>query len=179
MRRFTATFVLASALAASFSLPQTSLAGVAQLKKIAVVDVQRVILETAQGRKAKKNLESSFTKNSMKLERKAKELQKQLQDLQAKAAMLSDAEVMRRQQELVRKDTELQELYVKYQEELARKEALLTEKIYKNVAAIVKQMALEDSIQVVLVRSQSTVLYANPKLDLTNKVIVAYDKKHK
>jgi outer membrane protein len=179
MRRFLACFVLASALTAMPQLSPEAHAGVAQLKKLAVVDVQRVILETTQGKRAKKDLEKAFTKNNAKLERKAKGLNKQLQDLQAKAAMLSEAEVMRRQQELVRKDAELQELYAKYQEELMRKEALLTEKIYKNVASIVKQMALDDGIQAVLVRSSSTVLYANPKLDLTNRVIVAYDKKHK
>ncbi len=179
MRKIAVTLVLASALAASPIAEPEASAGVAQLKKLAVVDVQRVILETSQGKRAKKDLERAFTKNSAKLEKKAKDLQQQLQDLQAKAAMLSEAELMGRQQELMRKDAELQELYAKYQEELANKEALLTEKIYKNVAQIVKQMALEDSIQVVLVRSSSTVLYANPKLDLTNKVIVTYDKKHK
>lgn len=179
MRRIAAIIVFASALVVNPVLAADADAGVAQLKKLAVVDVQRIILETVHGKRAKRNLEKAFIKNNAKLERKAKELQKELQDLQAKAAMLSEAEVMRRQQELMRKDAELQELYAKYQEELANKEALLTEKIYNNVAAIVKQMALEGSIQVVLVRSSSTVLYANPRLDLTNKVIVAYDKKHK
>lgn len=179
MRKIAAISILAAALAGGPIAVAPANAGVAQLKKVAVVDVQRVIMETSQGKRAKRDLEKAFTKNNAKLERKAKDLQKQLEDLQAKAAMLSEAEVMRRQQELMRKDSELQELYAKYQEELANKEALLTEKIYNNVAAIVKQMALEDSIQAVLVRSSSTVLYANPKLDLTNKVIVAYDKKHK
>jgi outer membrane protein len=31
----------------------------------------------------------------------------------------------------------------------------------------------------VFVRADSNVLYANPKLDLTNRVIVAYDQKFK
>jgi outer membrane protein len=178
MRTLLATLILGCALTANPLGVGSAHAGVAQIKKLAVVDVQRVILETAHGKRAKKELEKTFAKNNAKLERKAKELQQQLEDLQAKAAMLSEAEVLRRQQELMRKDAELQELYMKSQEELASKEALLTEKIYDNVAAIVKQMALEESLQVVLVRSSSTVLYANPKLDLTNKVIVVYDKKH-
>jgi Skp family chaperone for outer membrane proteins len=64
------------------------------------------------------------------------------------------------------------------QEDIATKEAQLTEKIYKNVAAIVKDIAAEETLQLVIVRSQATVLYANPKFDLTNRIIVAYDKKH-
>ena len=93
--------------------------------------------------------------------------------------MLSQQELQRRQGELIQKEQELQEIYAQMQEELATKEALLTEKIYKNVAAIVKKIAKEEGIQVVLVRSEATVLYVNPKLDLTNRVIVAYDKLHK
>ena len=106
------------------------------------------------------------------------DLQKKLEDLRAKAAMLSQDELAKRQQELMIKDQELQQLYADLQEDIATKEAQLTEKIYKNVAAIVKDIAKEESLQIVLVRSQANVLFANPKLDLTNRIIVAYDKKH-
>jgi outer membrane protein len=67
---------------------------------------------------------------------------------------------------------------LKLQEEVANKEALLTEKIYNKVSKIVKQVALEEGVQVVLVRSELTVLYSTPKLDLTNRIIVRYDKQH-
>ena len=153
-------------------VPQPAQAAPAKLEKIAVVDTQRVLMETKQGRAAKKDLEKAMARSQSKLERKANELQKQFQDLQAKAAMLSQSEVMRRQQEL-------EQLYNESSQQLAEKEALLAEKIYRNVQKIVKQMALEDGIQIVLARSSLTVLYAAPALDLTNKVIVAYDKKHK
>jgi outer membrane protein len=92
--------------------------------------------------------------------------------------MLSQDELGKRQQELMIKDQELQQLYADLQEDISTKEAQLTEKIYKNVAAIVKDIAKEESLQIVLVRSQANVLFANPKLDLTNRIIVAYDKKH-
>lgn len=154
-------------------------AGVAPLEKIAVVEVQRCILETREGKRAKKDLEKAFAKNQARLDRKGKALRKRYEDLQAKARVLSEEELMKRQQELVRGQQELQELGMKLQQEIAEKEALLTEKIYKKVAAIVEQIALQEKIQVVLVRTEMTVLYANPKLDLTNRVIVAYDKKYK
>ena len=76
-------------------------------------------------------------------------------------------------------EQELQELYAEAQEDLTKKEALLMEKIYKIAAAIVKTMADSEGIQIVLVKSELTVLYANPQLDVTNKVIVAYDMKFK
>jgi outer membrane protein len=157
--------------------PATATAAVPETKRMALVDLQRVLLETSQGKAAKKDLEQAVAKSTAKLERKAADLQKQFEDLQAKAAMLSEAELMRRQQELMTAEQELQALYGEAQEDLAKKESLLMEKIYKNAGAIVKTLATDESIQIVLVRSELTVLYANPQLDITNKVIVAYDKK--
>ena len=148
------------------------------LEKIGLVDLQRCILETVQGTKAKKDLEASFARGQSQLEKKTKDLQKKVEDLRAKAAMLSQEELAKRQQELMAKDQELQQLYADLQEDIGTKEAQLTEKIYKNVAALVKDVAREETLQIVLVRSQANVLYANPKLDLTNRIIVAYDKKH-
>ncbi len=164
-----------------FALGLTSTVEAAEpetLQKIAVVDVQRCLLETKQGKAAKGELEKSFSKGQARIEKKAADLQKRMGDLQAKAAMLSEAELRKRQEELIRGNAELEQLSAELQEKVSEKEALLTEKIYKNVASIVKQIALEDNLQVVLVRSDMTVLYVEPRLDLTNRIILRYDKEH-
>ena len=144
-----------------------------------LVDVQRCIMETKEGKRAKKELEDTFAKGQARIDRKAKDLQKRLADLQAKAPMLSEAELQKRQEELMRSQAELEQLGQELQQEVMEKEGLLTEQIYGRVADIVAQISLEDGIQVVLVRSEMTVLWADPKLDLTNRVIVRYDKDHK
>lgn len=183
MPRFPRVLALAAVVSAGvFSASETSAAppaSVKSLEKVALVDLQRCLLESSQGTKGKKDLESAFAKGQSQLDKKTADLKKKYEDLLAKRAMLSDAEVQKRQQELMLKDQELQQLYGQLQEDIATKEAQLTEKVYKNVAAIVKDLAAEEGLQIVLVRSASTVLYANPKLDITNRVIVAYDKKHK
>jgi outer membrane protein len=154
-------------------------AAVPETKKIALVDLQRVLMETSQGKTAKADLEKAVAKSTAKLERKASDLQKQYEDLKAKASLLSEAELYTRQQDLMTAEQELQQLYMEAQEDLAKKEGLLMEKIYKNASTVVTQMAKDEGLQIVLVRSELTVLYANPQLDITNKVIVAYDKKFK
>lgn len=151
---------------------------VPQMEKIALVEFQRCMLETAQGIKAKKKLESTFAKGQAKLDRESEELAKEVEDLKVKATMLSPAELERRQITLMQKQEKLQQLYLELQQELSQEEAKLVEKVYKNVSGIVAQIAKEEGIQIVLVRSPETVLYANPKLDLTNRIIVAYDKKY-
>ncbi|HFE47413.1 MAG TPA: OmpH family outer membrane protein [Nannocystis exedens] len=179
MHRIAKVFLCAALMAATYPQGAADAAPIPSLDKIAVVEVQRCITETAEGIRAKKSLESRFKKNQAKLDRKTKALQQKVQDLQAKAAMLSQGELQKRQAELIQSEQELQQLYAQLQEELQTKEALLTEKIYKKVSGIVKKIAKEEGLQIVLVRSEMTVLYANPKLDLTNRVIVAFDRAHK
>lgn len=168
-----------TAAAAVHSAALTSDIGVADLERLVAVDLQRCVLETKQGKAAKKRLEAALTKTNAKIEKKAKALRSKVEDLQHKAAMLSQAELQKRQEKLMRTEMQLQQLAQEAQESLAVKESQLMEEIYGNVTAIVKQMALESGIQAVIVRSQSTTLYVNPRLDLTNKVIVAYDKQFK
>jgi len=148
------------------------------LERIAIVDVQRVLTETSEGKRELEKVKQSFAKADARLEKKAKAVEKQVRDLQSKAAMLNEAELRRRQEEIMREQQELQRLAMELQQEVMDQEALATEKIYKKVAALVGQIALEEALQVVLVKSEMTVLYSNPKLDLTNRVIVRYDKQH-
>lgn len=169
--------VLASGVAASASAAEPR-ADVLALEKLAVVDVQRCLLETKEGKKAKLELERAMSRGQAKIDKKAADLQKRVQDLQAKASMLSEVELRKRQEDLMRAQAELEELSGQLQEDVAEKEALLTEKIYKNVSTIVAQIAIEEKLQAVLVRSEMTVIYVDPKLDLTNRVIVRYDKEH-
>lgn len=154
-------------------------AEVAAIQKVALVDVQRCLMETREGREAREGLEKSFSRNNAKLEQRANKLRSQVEDLRAKATILSQADLQKRQESLMRSEMELQELYQRYAQELSEKEALLTEKIYGNTSRVAKKIAKKEGIQLVLVRSDATVLYANPKIDITNRVIVAYDKENR
>ena len=178
MRRLVTLCLAAACAAGTFAQAPAAAAAVPQVERVAIVDVQRCLLETKEGQAAKKDLEKSFNKGQSRLDKKAKDLEKDFRDLQAKAAMLSRQELGKRQEALMRSQAELEQLSMELQEEVANKEALLTEKIYKKVQTIVKQIALEENLQIVLVRSEMTVIYSNPKLDLTNRVIVRYDKEH-
>ncbi len=176
--RLALTSVLALGVAGSATAAEPRATAVPDVEKLAVVDVQRCLLETKEGKKAKAELERTMSRGQARIDKKAEDLGKRLQDLQAKASMLSEPELRKRQEELMRGQAELEELSGQLQEDVAEKEALLTEKIYKNVSSIVKQIAVEENLQAVLVRSEMTIIYADPRLDLTNRVIVRYDKEH-
>ncbi len=167
------------ALAAAVGASRPAVAGApARLERVAVVQIQRVLLETKEGKKARKDLEKTFARNKARLEKKRKELEKKVRDLERKAPMLSEAKLAERQQALMREQADLEQLAMSLQQEIADKEAMLTEKIYRKAAKIVAQIALEEKLQVVFVRGEMTVLYVDPRLDITNRVILAYDAKY-
>ncbi len=172
---------LVAALAApsTLSAPVRAAVAPARLERVAVVQLQRVLLETKEGKKARKDLEKTFARSKARLDKKRGELEKKLKDLQRKAPMLSEQKLAERQQVLMREQAELEQLAMSLQQEVADKEATLTEKIYRKAAKIVAQIALEEKLQVVFVRGEMTVLYADPRLDITNRVILAYDKKYR
>lgn len=156
--------------------PNTAHASVPQIHRIGVVDMQRVLLETSEGRKGKKALEKAVVKATAKLERKAEDLERAYEELRGKAAMLSEAELGRRQQELMRQEEQLQELYASAQEKMAADEAVLLQKIYVRASAVMKVMAAAEGVNLVLIRSDQNVLYANPAIDMTTALIAAYEK---
>ena len=70
---------------------------------------------------------------------------------------------------------ELQTFMMENQRELAQVEAQETGKIIQKVQGIVQVMAKEKGWALVLVNSGENMLYAQPKLDVTNEVIRKFD----
>ncbi len=178
MRARVLGLLLGAGLVTGVALPARPALAVPPHQGIAIVDVQRCIMDTKDGRRAKQALEDLFAKGQGRIDRKAKDLQKELADLQSKAPMLSEAELERRQTKLMQGQAELDQLGMELQQEVAELEAKLTEQIYTKVAAIVEDIAAEDDLDIVLVRSEMTVLWARPEFDLTSRVMARYDAKH-
>ncbi|MBL4685792.1 MAG: OmpH family outer membrane protein [Nannocystaceae bacterium] len=161
--------------AVSFSaMPATANAAVPAVKKLAMVDMQKVLNDTKAGRAARKKLESQGKSKAAKFEKKRNKLEADFSKLQTlKGPTLAAA-----QEQLQKDQLELQNFYSTMQQGLMEDEAKLTEKIYKNTAAIVKAISTEKGLDLVLVRDPMTVIYAKDGLDITTEVVKRYDAKH-
>jgi outer membrane protein len=155
--------------------PATSVAAVPQVRKVALVDMQRVLNETKQGKKARGKLEKSSEAKSKKLEAKRKKLESEMAKLEGK----SGAELAQLQEKLQRDYMELQQMYMQLQQDLAVQENELLEQIYKNSQTIVNGLAKEYGVDLVLIRDDSTVLYADSSMDVTAELVKRYDAKYK
>ncbi len=149
-------------------------AEVPKVKKLAMVDMQRVLNETKAGKAARSKLERSSKSKQAKFDKKRKNLESEA----AKLGSLSGQELAAAQEKLQREGIELQNMLMALEQELAEQHNKLLEKMYKNSQAIVADMAKEKGLDLVLVRDPMTVIYADGGLDITGEVVKRYDKKH-
>lgn len=175
LRRLTLTSLLClTAFAGLAVAPATVHAAVPEIGKIAVVDMQRVLNETAAGKQARKDLESASSAKQKKLDK----LQKKFEEGQAKLGELQGDALLAAQEKLQADYYELQSMYMTLQQELAEQESRTLEKMYGNCQTLAKDLSKELGLDLVLIRDQSTVLFVADGVDITDDIIKRYDKKY-
>lgn len=150
-------------------------AEVPKVRRLALVDMQRVMNETAAGKRAQQELESSSKAKQQKLDKKRTELEAGA----GKLKNLKGEQLMAAQEKLQQESMELQKMLYALQQDLAEQENKMIEGIYRNSQAIVGKLAKDMELDLVLVRDEMTVIYADAGLDVTAAVIRDYNQKHK
>jgi len=145
--------------------------GAAQ-SKVAVVNSQKAILETAEIKKAQVDLEAKFKPRQDQMAR----LTKELQDIQTQ--LQSGKLNQNGEQELTiqgqRKQRELQRLQDDLQADVDRERNDILQRCGTRMQEVVKKIADEKGLDVVIDTS-NTVFY-KATLDLTAEAVAAYDK---
>jgi outer membrane protein len=159
-------------LACTLLIAMTS-AGIAVAQsKVAVVNSQKAILETAEIKKAQVDLEAKFKPRQDQMAR----LTKELQDIQTQ--LQSGKLNQNGEQELTvqgqRKQRELQRLQDDLQADVDRERNDILQRSGTHMQEIVKKLADEKGLDVVIDTS-NTVFY-KASLDLTAEAVAAYDK---
>lgn len=150
--------------------------GVAQAEvKLAFVDMQRALLEVDEGKKAKSTLEKMKSDKQRQLDGEQEALKKDKAAFDTQKAMMKDDVRRQREEELAEKLGRLQMLYATLQKELAGKEAELTKDIFKRMAKILEKMGREQKWTMIFEKTESSVLWAEQSLDLTNELIRRYN----
>lgn len=149
-------------------------AEVPKVKKLAMVDMQRVLNETKAGKAARTKLEKSSKSKQAKFDKKRAALEAEA----GKLGSLKGQELAAAQEKLQRESIELQNMLMALEQELGDQHNKLLESMYSNAQAIVADLAKEKGLDLVLVRDPMTVIYAKESLDITTEVVSRYDAKH-
>ncbi len=140
--------------------------------KVAVVNSQKAILDTAEIKKAQVDLEAKFKPRQDQMGR----LTKDLQDIQTQ--LQSGKLNQNAEQELTtqgqRKQRELQRLQDDLQADVDRERNDILQRSGTHMQEVVKKLAEEKGLDVV-VDTSNTIFY-KPSLDITAEAVAAYDK---
>lgn len=145
--------------------------------KIGYVDMQKAIQATKAGQKAKKDLEAEFEKRKKTLQSKENNLKKMGEELEKKAMVLSEDVRAKKQKEFQTSMMEFQQTVQKNQKEIQEQERKLTEPILKKLQVVIEDMAKKDAYTVILEKRENGVLWAQKELDITDKVVKAFEAK--
>jgi outer membrane protein len=145
----------------------------AQLR-VAVVDTQRALLETDQGRHAKTQLKTLFQKRQVDLDARQSALKRMRDDIEAQKSTMDRATLQRRMEEYQKQFVDFEQNFLQYQQELAQREAELTKQIYVNLEGVIRQLGQQENLTAIF--DQSGVVWAPQHLDLTDRVVQAYNR---
>ncbi len=142
---------------------------------IAVVDLQRAMNETEDGRRAKARLKRLFKRRQQELDSRQNELKKMKEDIERQQEILSKDALAKRLEEYQKAFIELQSTYVEFQRELAEQEARLTKRILERMQEILRRIGQTEGYTLIVEANEGGVVWVPSNLDLTDQVIQRYN----
>lgn len=142
--------------------------------KVAVINLQRAVLDSAEIQKASAALEAKYKPRQQDMEKVQKDLQniqQQLQANQGKFTPQAEADLVAQGQ---RKQRELQRMTDDLQADVDRERNEVLGKSTQRMQEVVKKLAEEKGYDVVV--DVSNTIYFKPALEITNDALAAYNK---
>ena len=143
-----------------------------------IVDMQRVILSVAEGKAERAKLEKEIKSKEKELLAAKEELEKLNKDWQSQAPLLSEKAKLAKQKTFQEKLISLRNAEMEFHASIKRKEQNATQHIADKVAVLVDEIATKENFIMVFESSTSGLLYLKDPVDITPRVIAAYDKQH-
>jgi outer membrane protein len=156
-------------LAAGLALLMLSAVAQAQELKIGYVNSERVLREATPAKAAQEKLQAEFGKRERELAEQAARLKAAADKLEKDAPTLAEAERTRRQRELVELDRDLQRKRREFQEDLNQRRNEELASVVERANRVIKQIFESEKYDVIL----QEVIFAGPRVDITEKVIKA------
>ncbi len=149
-----------------------AVAGAAQAVeyKIGFVNTERLFREAAPAKRAQQKLEKEFSARDADQQK----LAKQVRDLQAlldrDGPTMVEAERRNKERDLANQSRDLQRMQREIREDLnlRRNEELAS--VQERANKVIQQIAIDDKFDLII---QDPVVYASPRIDITDKVIKA------
>ena len=139
--------------------------------KIGFVSLDRILRDAAPAQRAQKKIEAEFSKRDQELQRSAEQLKQMQEALERNAVTMSDSERQRREREFAESTRDFQRKQREFREDLNQRRNEELASVLERANRAVRRIAEQEKYDIIFQEA----VYANPNIDITDKVIKALD----
>lgn len=149
------------------------------LKRIGVINLQRCVRESKEGRKVFEALRKKKAELQKELSKKERELLELRKEFNKQAMMLTMDAQEDKKKIIERRTRELEYLLKDFNEEMRRNQEKEQKRIVEELMEIIEKIGSEGNYLLILEKRAGGVLYWDKAFDLTDNVVKAYDQTKK
>ncbi len=142
--------------------------------KIGFVDIQKAIGETKEFKKSQMKFRVELQKEKGIIDARKKNVEGMLIELNKQANVLNPSLKKKKEESFLREKKDFERHVQDREEEFARKEKVVLDKISKKMLEVLKQLGKQKKLTMVL--EKKTVFYSDSTLDLTSLATKTYNK---
>jgi outer membrane protein len=144
--------------------------------KIGYIDLQKALNMSAAGKAAKEKIKEKVQSYDAEVKSRQEELKKLKEDLEKQAMLLSEEARNAKERDYQQKVKDYQRFAKDIQETLQQTDADYTRKIVESLLKVVQEVGKRDGYTLILEKTESSLVYADDSIDMTNEVIKTFDK---
>jgi outer membrane protein len=141
--------------------------------KIGFVNTERILRDSAPAQRAQKKIESEFKKRDQELGRMAEQLKSIQNEMERSAVTMSESQRRTKEREFGDLNREFQRTQREFREDLNQRRNEELARVVEQANRVIREIAAQEEFDVVL----QDAVYANPRIDITDKVIKALEDK--
>jgi len=163
-----------SLLVAALGLCLAAPAGAALAQsKIGVVQIERIVRDSGPALRAQKKLEAEFSKREAELAKAADQLKRMQDELEKDGVTMSEAQRRTKERDFSELTRDFQRKQREYREDVNQRRNEELSQVIEQANRIIRQIAEAEKYDIIFQEAA----YANPRIDITDKVIKALDAK--
>ena len=141
--------------------------------KIGVVQIERIVRDSAPALRAQKKLEAEFAKREAELGKVADQLKRLQDELEKDAVTMPEAQRRNKERDFAELNRDFQRKQREYREDVNQRRNEELGQVIELANRIIRQIAESEKYDIIFQEAA----YANPRIDITDKVIKAMEGK--
>jgi len=139
--------------------------------KIGFVSTERILKESAPAINAQKKIETEFAKRDQELAKIAEQLKRMQEHLEKNAMTMREGERRTKEREFSDLNRDFQRKQREFREDLNQRRNEELAHVIQQANRVIRQIANQEKYDIIF----QDAVYANPRIDITEKVIKALD----